>query len=62
MAKKGGARRKPGTGAKLALGIVTFLNLLLTLLLSLERRQSVLRAVNQDGAVKLLLEEGKKKE
>lgn len=59
-AKRRSAGRKPGTGVRLALGIVTFLNLLLTLLLSLERRGSVLRAVNQDGTVKLLMEEEKK--
>lgn len=59
-AKRRSAGRKPGTGARLTLGIVTFLNLLLTLLLSLERRGSVLRAVNQDGTVKLLMEEEKK--
>lgn len=56
---KGGAKRRrgSGTGPKLALAIVTAINLALTLALSVMRRQEVLRAVNQDGAVKLLLEQ-----
>lgn len=55
--KKSGARRKAGTGSKLVLAIVTMINLGLTLSLSLMRRQEILRAVNEDGKVKLLLEQ-----
>ncbi len=51
-----GRRKKPGTGARLVLAAVTCLNLALTLALSLQRRRDVLRAVSQDGQVKLLLE------
>lgn len=55
--KNGAARkRKPSTGARLALAIVTMVNLALTLALSIARRQQVLRAINEDGQVKLLLE------
>ena len=54
--KAAGRRGKPGTGAKLALAIVTCINLALTLALSVRRRQDVLRAVSQDGRVPLLLE------
>lgn len=57
MSKKGAARRKPGIGAKLLLGVVTMINLALTLALALERRQEVVRAVNsQEGRIQLLLE------
>ena len=46
MSKKGAARRKPGIGAKLLLGVVT-----------MERRREVVRAVNsQEGRIQLLLE------
>ncbi len=56
MSKKGAARRKPGIGAKLLLGVVTMINLALTLALALERRE-VVRAVNsQEGRIQLLLE------
>lgn len=56
--QKGSAarRHKPSTGARLTLAIVTLLNLALTLALALVRRQEVLRAVNENGQVKLLLE------
>ena len=57
MSKKGAARRKPGIGAKLLLGVVTMINLALTLALALERRREVVRAVNsQEGRIQLLLE------
>ncbi len=57
MSKKGAARRKPGIGAKLLLGVVTMINLALTLALALERRWEVVRAVNsQEGRIQLLLE------
>ena len=56
MSKKGAARRKPGIGAKLLLGVVTMITLALTLALALERRE-VVRAVNsQEGRIQLLLE------
>lgn len=57
MSKKGAARRKPSIGAKLLLGVVTMINLALTLVLALERRREVVRAVNsQEGRIQLLLE------
>ena len=57
MSKKGAARRKPGIGAKLLPGVVTMINLALTLALALERRREVVRAVNsQEGRIQLLLE------
>lgn len=57
MRKKGAARRKPSIGAKLLLGVVTMINLALTLVLALERRREVVRAVNsQEGRIQLLLE------
>ena len=57
MSKKGAARRKPGIGAKLLLGVVTMIKLALTLALALERRREVVRAVNsQEGRIQLLLE------
>ncbi len=57
MSKKGAARRKPGIGAKLLLGVVTMINLALTLALALERQREVVRAVNsQEGRIQLLLE------
>lgn len=55
--RKGAGRRRPGYGGKLALAIVTCLNLALTLALSVQRRQAVLRAVREDGNVRLLLEQ-----
>lgn len=58
--KTAGRKRKPGTGARLALALVTCVNLLLTLALSIQRRKDVLRAVNEDGRVKLLLEKGQR--
>ena len=61
MSKKGAARRKPGIGAKLLLGVVTMINLALTLALALERRREVVRAVNsQEGRIQLLLEKESK--
>lgn len=55
-AGKGGAGR--GTGSKLFLALVTFCNLLLSLILFIQRRQEVLRAVQaeEDGdQVKVVL-------
>ncbi len=49
-------RRKKGVAGRLLLAIVTGINLGLTLALSLQRRREVLRAVEEDGRVKLLLE------
>ena len=62
--KKSGARRKPGTGAKIFLAVVTFLNLLLTLALALLRRAEIVHAIEGDEDVKLLLttQAAKKKE
>ncbi len=57
MKKKSGARRKPGKGAKLILAVVTLINLSLTLILAVLRRQDTLRAIREDGRLKLLLEQ-----
>ncbi|NBK78243.1 hypothetical protein D5272_06475 [bacterium D16-76] len=53
--KKSGARRKPGTGAKIFLAVVTFLNLLLTLALALLRRAEIVHAIEGDEDVKVLV-------
>ncbi len=63
MKKRGGAGRgKPGTGPKLLLAIVTCVNLILTLLLAVMRRQDTLRAIQGEDGLKLLLERTGKKE
>lgn len=62
--KKQGARRRPGTGAKIFLAVVTCINLMLTLALSILRRVEVIHAIEGDEDVKLLLttQAAKKKE
>ena len=62
--KKQGARRRPGTGAKIFLAVVTCVNLMLTLALSILRRGEVIHAIEGDEDVKLLLttQAAKKKE
>ncbi|MCI8920758.1 hypothetical protein AALD01_10340 [Oscillospiraceae bacterium 21-37] len=62
--KKQGARRRPGTGAKIFLAVVTCVNLMLTLALSILRRVEVIHAIEGDEDVKLLLttQAAKKKE
>lgn len=57
MKKKSGARRRPGNGQKLALAVVTFLNLALTLALAVMRRQETLRAIREEDRLKVLLEQ-----
>ncbi len=57
MKKKSGARRRPGNGPKLALAVVTFLNLALTLVLAVMRRQETLRAIREEDRLKVLLEQ-----
>ncbi|NBJ88609.1 hypothetical protein [Acutalibacter sp. 1XD8-36] len=57
MKKKSGARRRPGNGSKLALAVVTFLNLALTLALAVMRRQETLRAIREEDRLKVLLEQ-----
>lgn len=65
MKKQNGAgRRKPatgqrrsGTGPKLVLAAVTCVNLILTLVLAVMRRQDTIRALRGDGKLKLLLEQ-----
>lgn len=52
----GRSRRKRGTAGRLLLAVVTMINLGLALALSLQRRRNVLRAVEEDGRVRLLLE------
>ena len=62
--KKQGARRRPGTGAKIFLAVVTCVNLMLILALSILRRVEVIHAIEGDEDVKLLLttQAAKKKE
>lgn len=60
--KRKQARRKAGTGEKLLLASVTFLNLLLSLVLALLRRREIVRAVQEDDKVKLLLTSRRKNE
>ncbi len=62
--KKQGARRRPGTGAKIFLAVVTCINLMLTLALSILRRVEIIHAIEGDEDVKLLLttQAAKKKE
>lgn len=64
MSKKNGARRKrkPGNGSKLALAIVTCINLALTLVMTVMRRQDIIRAVRDDDKVRVLLEKDGKGE
>ena len=59
--KKSGAKRKKKNGkiSGLILALVTFCNLVLSVLLHLLRRQEVIHAVNTDEGVKLLLTEQK---
>lgn len=54
---RGKAKRGGGTKGYLALGIVTMIDLALSLLLSLLNRREVLHAVQEDGDVRLLLTE-----
>ena len=53
--KRQGARRRPGTGAKIFLAVVTCVNLMLTLALSILRRVEVIHASEGDEDVKLML-------
>lgn len=55
--KPAAGHRKPGTGPKLVLAAVTCVNLILTLVLAVMRRQDTLRALRGDGKLKLLLEQ-----
>lgn len=55
--QRGAGRRKSGTGPRLALAVVTCINLALTLILAVMRRQDTLKALRGDGRVKLLLEQ-----
>lgn len=58
--KKGAGRRKPGIGPRLALGIVTTINLALTLALTVQRRKDTLRVIQEGDVVKLLAESSPK--
>ncbi len=62
--KKKGARRKPSTGSKIFLAVVTCVNLMLTLALSILRRVEVIHAIEGDEDVKVLItaEAAKKKD
>lgn len=55
--RKPAPKRKPGTGPKLVLAAVTCVNLILTLVLAVMRRQDTLKALRGDGKLKLLLEQ-----
>ena len=59
--KKSGTKRKKKNGkiSGLILAVVTFFNLVLTVLLHILRRQEILHAVDSDEGVKLLLTENK---
>lgn len=59
-AKRKSPKKKSGTAGKLVLGAVTFCNLLLSVLLTVLRRQEVLHAVQEDEDVKVLLTTQKK--
>ena len=54
--------RRPGTGAKICLGIITVINLVLTIVASVQRRQDTLRAIKEDDRVQLLLKQQPLKE
>lgn len=54
---RGAGRERSGGGARLALAIVTCINLLLTLALAVMRRQDTLKAIKGDGKLRLLLEQ-----
>lgn len=56
MGKQGAERRKPGIGPRLALGIVTAINLALTLALAVQRRKDTLRVIQEGDVVKVLKE------
>ena len=55
--RKGAGRRRTGNGGKLALGIVSCIQLALALALAVQRRQAVSRALREDGKVRVLLEQ-----
>lgn len=58
--KKQGARRKPSTGAKIFLAVVTCVNLMLTLALSILRRVEIIHAIEGDEDVKVLITQAAK--
>lgn len=61
MKKDKGARRKKGKGGEVFLAVVTMVNLGLTLALALVRRRDVIRAVeDEEGRIKVLVEESRK--
>lgn len=60
--KRNGARRKPGTGAKIFLAVVTCVNLALSLALALLRRVEVIHAIEGDEDVKVLVTQAAKKQ
>jgi len=55
--RKGAGRRRTGNGGKLALAIVNCINLALALALAVQRRRDVIRALREDGKVRVLLEQ-----
>jgi len=61
MKKPRGARRPTG-GQKLTLAIVTCVNLVLTLVLAVMRRQDTLRAIRDDSRLRVLLEQNSGKQ
>lgn len=54
---RGAGRERSGSAGRLALAILTCVNLLLTLTLAVMRRQDTLKAVRGDGKLRLLLEQ-----
>lgn len=57
--KKNGARRRPSTGGKIFLAVVTCINLSLSLALALLRRAEVIHAVEGDEGVKVIMAAGR---
>lgn len=56
MAKnKSNAQRKSGSGEKIFLAVITFINLLLSVILALINRREVIHAVRENDDVKVLL-------
>ena len=55
MRPRGAGRRRPGTAGKLALGLVTLLNVALSLALAVYNRRETLRVLrDESGALTLL--------
>ena len=53
--RRAAPKKSGGMAGKIFLALITFCNLLLSLLLAVQRRQDTLRAVREDEKVKVLL-------